>query len=316
MEQKINEAIQSAVMPPKEGEVVQQQQDVRCASDGNESVQNSSTNTSGELQELEFLQWSLDVRIAAKRVDSISNQSGMQFIPILDKVAPSDSSLQAQQGSSILDISDPKAVAASTGLTPGTSRQPSVACPGNRCARPTLVDPAWPVDPCLNNTCCPGMPQVCARTTGPMFQTTGGDGAGLLVDPWGATTPPPLVLRHGWWHSAHSTWSPRVHVGLFLWMTSEIFQHHKFWVHKSENGRQSCKVEIESLWDHLRKAPFWKMLSWRITPIFIHLSWISSATEKTIGISFLRIFNRCSWRFPLIGLYFLYITLEGLFLKV
>ncbi len=36
--------------------------------------------------------------------------------------------------------------------------QPGVACPGNRCARPTLVDPAWPVDPCPNNTCCLGMP--------------------------------------------------------------------------------------------------------------------------------------------------------------
>ncbi len=36
-------------------------------------------------------------------------------------------------------------------------RGSGVACPGNRCARPTLVDPAWPVDPCPNNTCCPGM---------------------------------------------------------------------------------------------------------------------------------------------------------------
>ncbi len=66
-----------------------------------------------------------------------------------------------------------------------------------------------------------------------MLQTIGGDGAGLLVDPWGATTPPPLVLQHGCWHHTCSTWSYQVHVGLFFhWChtsTSHILAGTQIW---------------------------------------------------------------------------------------
>ncbi len=190
-------------------------------------------------------------------------------------------------------------------------RTTGVACPGNRCVRPTSVVRARLVDPCPNNTCCLGMHLGACPTNKSHVPNNRGWWCRSASRPWGCHYSSPGALVYRFKLCPLNMKPPSARRFVFA-NNVRNFLMSQIWAHKSENGRWSCKVETESLWDHLWKAPFWRMLSWKVTPIFIHLSWIGLATQKIIGISFLRIFNRCSWRFPLIGLYFLHITLKGL----
>ncbi len=112
MEDKINQAIQQSVMPTtaveKEGECILIETLIQQDTELNNNSNANSANTSGELQELELLQCSLDSRMANRRVDSTtSHTTAVQFVPILDKVSVSTDSLEPQRGSVLTDLTDP-----------------------------------------------------------------------------------------------------------------------------------------------------------------------------------------------------------------
>ncbi len=132
--------------------------------------------------------------------------------------------------------------------TTGFSRA-GVACPANRCARPTLVDPAWLVGP--NNTCCLGMHLGACPDNGSHVPNNRGW--------WCRSASRPLGCHHSSSPGAVA-WlltpcllnmkPPSAH-GFVVPLTSH--QHHTFWqAHKSEHGGDtSCSTqgvceEIES----------------------------------------------------------------------